>query len=176
MKLPNLPFYGGCGHTTTNFPSSFWAWMKSLRIQLQQKVACIFLTYWTGQKTWLTLKERKFIFLPTFSLPSSPSLLKVPNDPAWWRAAQLWRILLFDIEDFTWGWAFRKPQKLKKLVLRSAKFAKKLPATIELFLKVIIYLRRLALRVNQDPWKVLKSPEGKCDSHPLVLILTYSCI
>ena len=26
------------------------------------------------------LKERKFIFLPTFSLPSSSSLLKVPKD------------------------------------------------------------------------------------------------
>ena len=30
----------------------------------------------------LSLKERKFIFLPTFSLPSSLSLLKVPNDTA----------------------------------------------------------------------------------------------
>ena len=27
----------------------------------------------------LSLKERKFIFLATFSLPSSSSLLKVPN-------------------------------------------------------------------------------------------------
>ena len=29
--------YGGRGHTTTNFPSSFWASIKSLRIQLQEK-------------------------------------------------------------------------------------------------------------------------------------------
>ena len=32
----------------------------------------------------LSLKERKFIFLPTFSLPSSSSsLLKVPNMGSW---------------------------------------------------------------------------------------------
>ena len=30
----------------------------------------------------LSLKERKFTFLPTFSLPLSSSLLKVPNDTA----------------------------------------------------------------------------------------------
>ena len=29
---------------------------------------------------WLSLKERKLIFLPTVSLPSLSSLLKVPND------------------------------------------------------------------------------------------------
>ena len=34
---PNLTLYGGRGHTTTNFPSYFWAWIKSLRIQLQEK-------------------------------------------------------------------------------------------------------------------------------------------
>ena len=37
LKPPNLTLYGGLGHTTTNFPSSFWAWIKSLRIQLQGK-------------------------------------------------------------------------------------------------------------------------------------------
>ena len=37
VKPPNLPFYGGREHTTTNFPSSFWTWIKSLRIQLQEK-------------------------------------------------------------------------------------------------------------------------------------------
>ena len=37
VKLPNLPFYGGRGHAMTNFPSYFWTWIKSLRIQLQQK-------------------------------------------------------------------------------------------------------------------------------------------
>ena len=42
MKPPNLTFYG------TNFPSSFWTWIK-------------------------------FIFLATFSLPPSSSLLKVPT-------------------------------------------------------------------------------------------------
>ena len=37
VKPPNLTLYGGRGHTTTNFPSSFWAWIKSLRIQLREK-------------------------------------------------------------------------------------------------------------------------------------------
>ena len=34
---PNLTFYGGRGHTKMNFPSSFWTWIKSLRIRLQEK-------------------------------------------------------------------------------------------------------------------------------------------
>ena len=38
VKPPNLTFYGGRGHTTTNFPSSFLTWIKSLRIQLQEKL------------------------------------------------------------------------------------------------------------------------------------------
>ena len=37
VKPPDLTFYGGRGHTTMNFPSSFWIWLKSLRIQLQEK-------------------------------------------------------------------------------------------------------------------------------------------
>ena len=41
VKPPNLTFYGGRGHTTTNFPSSSWTWIKSSRIQL-------YLTYWAG--------------------------------------------------------------------------------------------------------------------------------
>ena len=31
MKPPNLTFYRGRGHTTTNFPSSFWTWIKSFK-------------------------------------------------------------------------------------------------------------------------------------------------
>ena len=38
---PNLKFNGGRGHATTNFPRSFWTWIKSLRIQLQEKSPCI---------------------------------------------------------------------------------------------------------------------------------------
>ena len=37
VKPPNASFYGGSKHTTTNFPFSFWTWIKSLRIQLQEK-------------------------------------------------------------------------------------------------------------------------------------------
>ena len=34
VKPPYLMFYGGRGHTMTNCPTSFWTWIKSLRIQL----------------------------------------------------------------------------------------------------------------------------------------------
>ena len=37
VKPPNFTFYVGREHTTTNFPLSFWTWIKSLRIQLQEK-------------------------------------------------------------------------------------------------------------------------------------------
>ena len=78
MKPPNLTFYGGRGHTTTNFPSSFWTWIKSLRIQPQEKSPAFDILS-RSKQTRLSLKEPKFIFLPKFSLPSSSSLLKVPN-------------------------------------------------------------------------------------------------
>ena len=61
VKAPNLTFYGGRGHTTTNFPSSFWTWIKSLRIQLQEKSPAFDILNGTKQ-TRLSLKERKFIF------------------------------------------------------------------------------------------------------------------
>ena len=35
--ISNLTIYGGRRHNTTHFPSSFRAWVKSLRIQLQEK-------------------------------------------------------------------------------------------------------------------------------------------
>ena len=37
VKPPDFTFYVGREHTTTNFPLSFWTWIKSLRIQLQEK-------------------------------------------------------------------------------------------------------------------------------------------
>ena len=77
VKPPNLTFYGGHGHTTTNFPSSFCSWIKSLRIQVQEKSPS-FDIFSGSKQPRLRLKERKFIFLPLFSLPSSSSsLLKV---------------------------------------------------------------------------------------------------
>ena len=77
VKPPNLTFYGGRWHTTTNFPSSFLTLIKSSRIQLQEKSPAVDIL--SGSKsTRSSLKERKFIVLPTFSLPSSSSLLKVP--------------------------------------------------------------------------------------------------
>ena len=38
VKPANVTFYGGRKHTTTNFPFSFWNWIKSLGIQLQEKL------------------------------------------------------------------------------------------------------------------------------------------
>ena len=53
------------GHTTTNFPPSFWTWIKSLRIQLQEKSPAFDIL--SGSKeTRLSLKERKFIFYRRF--------------------------------------------------------------------------------------------------------------
>ena len=34
---PDATFYGGRLYTTTNFPFSFWSWIKFVRIQLQKK-------------------------------------------------------------------------------------------------------------------------------------------
>ena len=79
MKPPNWTFHGERGHTTKNFPSSFWTWIKSLRIQPQEKSPAFDILSGSKQ-TRLSLKEPKFIFLPPFSLPSSSSLLKVPNN------------------------------------------------------------------------------------------------
>ena len=61
VKPPNLTFYGGRGHTTTNFPSSFWTWIKSLRIQLQEKSPAFDILSGSKQ-TRLSLKEHKLIF------------------------------------------------------------------------------------------------------------------
>ena len=63
---------------TTNFPSSFWTWMKSFKNSTPGKVACIW--HIEGVQIRLSLKERKFIFSLTVSPPSSSSLLKVTND------------------------------------------------------------------------------------------------
>ena len=42
VKPPNLTLYEGRGHTTTNFPLSLWAWIKSiLKNSTPGKVACI---------------------------------------------------------------------------------------------------------------------------------------
>ena len=78
VKPPYLMFYGGRGHTMTNCPTSFWTWIKSLRIQLLESLPTFDILSGSKQ-TRLSLKERKFIFLPTFLLLSSSSLLKVPN-------------------------------------------------------------------------------------------------
>ena len=78
VKPPNLTFYGGRGHTTTNFRSSFWTWIKSLRIQHQEKVAYI----WHIERVQIDankFEKTQIHFLATFSLPSSSSLLKVPD-------------------------------------------------------------------------------------------------
>ena len=36
VKRPNVTFFGGRGHTTTNFPFSIWTWIKPWRVQLQE--------------------------------------------------------------------------------------------------------------------------------------------
>ena len=70
VKPPNLAFYGGREQATTNFLSSFWTWIKSLTIQLQEKSPAFDILRGSKKTRW-SLKEGKFIFLATFSLPSS---------------------------------------------------------------------------------------------------------
>ena len=79
VKPRNATFYGGSERTTTNFPSSFWTWIMFLRIQLQEKSqAYIIWQFGRVQIHEISLNGRKFIFLTTFSMPSSLSLLKLP--------------------------------------------------------------------------------------------------
>ena len=74
LKPPNATFYGGREHTTKNVPFSFWTWIKSLRIQLQEN--CLHLTNWKvpnrHDEDWKNLNS---FFEATFSLPPSWSLL-----------------------------------------------------------------------------------------------------
>ena len=65
-------FMGGRGHTTTNFPSSFWTWIKSLRIQLQEKSPAFDIL----NGSTIKFERTQIYFLSTFSLPSSSSCLR----------------------------------------------------------------------------------------------------
>ena len=81
VKPPNAMFYGGCGHTTTNFPSSIWTWINHLRIQLQEKLPTFDELSCSKKKIEVIKFERRQIhlsFLVMFSLPSLSSLLKIP--------------------------------------------------------------------------------------------------
>ena len=63
VKSPNLTFYGGCGHKTTNFPSSFWTWRTEIRKNSTPgKLACINLTYWAGpnRRDWVWNNANSF--------------------------------------------------------------------------------------------------------------------
>ena len=67
VKPPNLTFYGGCGHKTTNFPSSFWTWRTEIRKNSTPgKVACI----WHIERVQigaLEFERTQILFLTTFS-------------------------------------------------------------------------------------------------------------
>ena len=70
VKPPNATFRRGREHTMTNYPFSFWRWIKSIRIQLQEKSRTFDVLRGTNRHDWQ-------FFFPTFSLPSS--LRKLPN-------------------------------------------------------------------------------------------------
>ena len=77
VKPPtHLMHYGGRGHTTTNFP--FSNLNKILKNWNPGKFTCI----WHIERVQIDtimFERPKIHFLSTFSLPSSSSLLKVPN-------------------------------------------------------------------------------------------------
>ena len=80
VKPPIATFYGGRGHTTTNFPFSIWTWIKPLRIQLQEKSPTF--DELSGSRRDIIWKDENSFFLVMCSLPSS-SLLKVPIFTGW---------------------------------------------------------------------------------------------
>ena len=64
------------------FPSSFWTWIKTLRIQLQKKSPLFDKLSGSKQKRQ-SLKGRKLFFWATFSLPWSTSLLFLNGVVIW---------------------------------------------------------------------------------------------
>lgn len=79
VKPHNARFYGRSESTTTNFPSSFWTWIMLLRIQLcRRNRRPTFDNFGRVRIDAIILNGRKVIFLATFSIPSSLSLLKLP--------------------------------------------------------------------------------------------------
>ena len=74
MKPPYLTFYGGRGHTATNFPTSFWTWIKSLRIQLQEKSPAFDII------DAIKFERTQIHFFTDVFTAVSSSLLKVPNE------------------------------------------------------------------------------------------------
>ena len=67
VKPPNLTFYGGCGHKTTIFPSSFSTWRTEIRKNSTPgKVACI----WHIERVQIDAIEferTQILFWTTFS-------------------------------------------------------------------------------------------------------------
>ena len=62
-----------------NFPSSFWTWIKSFKDSTLGKVTCI----WHIERVQIgaiKFERTQIHCFTTVSLPSSSSLLKVPND------------------------------------------------------------------------------------------------
>ena len=84
VKPPAFTFYVGREHTTTNFPLSFWTWIKSLRIQLQEKWPAFDILRGSKLTILISLKERKHFFTDVFTAVVVV-LAQGPYYPPVWR-------------------------------------------------------------------------------------------
>ena len=103
VKPPNATFYGGRGHTRTNFPFAIWTWIKPLRIQLKDK-SPTFDEFGGSKLMQWSLKRPKFIFFSdvftaVVVVVVFPSFLSTPLSERWnrlcfrrlWVLKRLWR-------------------------------------------------------------------------------------
>ena len=106
VKPPNATFYGGRGHTRTNFPFAIWTWIKPLRIQLKDK-SPTFDEFGGSKLMQWSLKRPKFIFFSdvftavvvVVVVVVVPSFLSTPLSERWnrlcfrrlWVLKRLWR-------------------------------------------------------------------------------------
>ena len=112
QKPPNLTFYGEREHTTTNFPSSFWTWIKSLRIQLHEKSPAfdILGPFMRGKIRRVSHKTRTVPFIRAVLVLDKTCSYK------WYNSRLIKTRLIFPLingpnmsnaGDFSWGWILK---------------------------------------------------------------------
>ena len=81
VKPPNATFRRGREHTMTNYPFSFWRWIKSIRIQLQEKSRTFDVLRGTNRRDWQFFSRR---FHYRRRCVSSPICIRTEaHNPTW---------------------------------------------------------------------------------------------